>query len=71
MALLTSDNTTIFSTANGSWTEHVETTEQSHFFWDVIKLFIMAYVQNNVVHRVHDIYIVMTLPLGTWIRSDK
>ena len=31
----------------------------------------MAYVQNNVVHRVHDIYIVMTLPLGTLIRSDK
>ena len=44
---------------------------RKQFFRDVIKLFIMAYVQNNVVHRVHDIYIVLTLPLRTWIRSDK
>ena len=71
MALLTSDDMTIFSTANGSWTEHVENNGGSTFFRDVIKLFIVAYVQNNVVHRVHDIYIVMTLPLGTLIHSDK
>ena len=31
----------------------------------------MAYVQNNIVHREHNIYIVMTLPLWTWIRSHK
>ena len=34
MALLTSDDTTNSSTANGNgnWTEHVETTEEAHFF---------------------------------------
>ena len=57
MALRTSDDVTNFSTANGSRTEHVEITEEADFFRDVIKLFIEAYVQKNVVHRVHDIYI--------------
>ena len=43
---------------------------RTHIFSDEIKLFFMAYVKNNVVHGVHDIYI-KTIPLRTWILSNE
>ena len=40
-------------------------------FRDVIKLVFMVYVKNNIMHGIHDTYIVKTMPHKAWIRSDK